>query len=179
MIWRLSIGGWRCWRDKPSSENEYYLNQRLEPWNSNLEAGKMVPGGGVRCPSQASSSLKTPAIPPFYKIITDNQSTKLVYNLVYRKFQGSSIERRGYWSRFLPRFGCLLGVGTDNGARLLRLRPWFWDWRRWWRVIVFERLLFLWTEGNGKTSVRRIARGLKTSCHSYHSFSKPNQIWQL
>jgi len=74
-------------------------------------------------------------ISPFYKIITDNQSTKLVYNLVYRKFQGSSIERRVYWSRFLPRFGCLLGVGTDNGARLLCPGPWFWDRRR--RAIYF------------------------------------------
>ena len=65
----------------------------------------------VRCLTKASSSLKTPAIPPFYKIITDNQSTKLVYNLVYRKFQGSRFKRRGYWSRFSVRFGCLLGGG--------------------------------------------------------------------
>ena len=71
------------------------------------------------------------------------------------------------------------GVGADTRVRLLRAGPWFWDCRRWWGVIVFERLLFLWTEGNGKTSIRRIARGLKTICHSYHSVSKPNQIWQL
>ena len=32
-----------------------------------------------------SSSLKTPAIPIFYKIIADNQGTKLVYNLVYSR----------------------------------------------------------------------------------------------
>jgi len=46
--------------------------------------------------AKASSSLKTPTIPSFYKIITDNQSTNLVYNLVYRKDRGSRLERRGY-----------------------------------------------------------------------------------
>ena len=35
--------------------------------------------------------LKTSAIPPFYKIITDNQSTKLVY----RNDRGSKFKRRG------------------------------------------------------------------------------------
>ena len=39
----------------------------------------------VRCLTKASSSQKTPANLPFYNIISDNQSTKLVYNLVYRK----------------------------------------------------------------------------------------------
>ena len=24
----------------------------------------------------------------------------------------------------------------DNGARLLRLRPWFWDWRRRWDIVL-------------------------------------------
>ena len=49
-------------------------------------------GWEVRCLCEASSSLKTPAIPPFYKIISDNQSTKLVYNLVYSR--GSSFKRQ-------------------------------------------------------------------------------------
>ena len=29
-----------------------------------------------------------------------------------------------------------LGVGVDDGARLLRLGPWFWDWRRRWGIIL-------------------------------------------
>ena len=43
----------------------------------------MVPGGGVRCLSQASPSLKTSAIPLFCKIVAKIKSTKLVHNLVY------------------------------------------------------------------------------------------------
>ena len=42
-------------------------------------------GWEVRCLAKASSSLKIPASPPFYKIIADNQGTKLVYNLVYSR----------------------------------------------------------------------------------------------
>ena len=49
-------------------------------WNTEDGAG-----WEVRCLVKASSSLKIPAIQPFYRIITDDQSTKLVYNLVYRK----------------------------------------------------------------------------------------------
>ena len=44
--------------------------------------------------------------------------------------QGPSFKRRGYWSRFLLRFGCWSGGGADTRVRLLGLRPWFWDWRR-------------------------------------------------
>ena len=77
-----------------------------ESWTSELGIGA---GWEVRCLTKASSSLKTPAIPPFYKIITDNQSTKLVYNLVYRKDRGSRLECRGYWSRSSVRFEYLLG----------------------------------------------------------------------
>ena len=47
------------------------------------------------CLEEERSSIKTPAIPSFYMIITDNQSTKLVYNLVYRKDRGPRLERRG------------------------------------------------------------------------------------
>ena len=42
-----------------------------------------MPRGGVRSLLKARPSLKTPAIPPVYKIISADQSTKLVYNLVY------------------------------------------------------------------------------------------------
>ena len=42
-------------------------------------------------------------------------STKLVYNLVYRKDRGSGLERRGYWSGFLIRFG-LYWRGVSQGA---------------------------------------------------------------
>ena len=74
----------------------------------------------VRCLYKASSSLKNPAIPPFYKIITDNQSTKLVYNLVYRKGRGSRSEfpAPGLLEPFLTQiwmsvrgWGWILGVG--------------------------------------------------------------------
>jgi len=53
-----------------------------------LKLGKWRTRDEVRCLTKASSSLKTPAIPPFYKIITDNQSTKLVYSS--SKVRGSS-----------------------------------------------------------------------------------------
>ena len=45
------------------------------------------------------------------KIITDNQSTKLVSNLVYRKDRGSRFKRRGYWGRLSVRFGYRSGCG--------------------------------------------------------------------
>ena len=120
--------------------NRLYVNRKYS-CNSigyiklNTEDGA---GWEVRCLTKASSSLKTPAIPPFYKIITDNQSTKLVYNLVYRKDRGSRLERRGYWSRFSLRVGYRSGGGAHTRGRLLRLRPWFWDWRSRREVISLQ-----------------------------------------
>ena len=54
-------------------------------------------------------------------IIADNQRTKLVYNLVYRKDRGLSFQRQGYWSRFCLRFGCLLGVSVLLSTLVLGL----------------------------------------------------------
>jgi len=85
--------------------NRLYVNRKYS-CNSigyiklNTEDGA---GWEVRCLTKASSSLKTPAIPPFCKIITDNQSTKPVY----RKERGSSFKHRGYWSRLSLRCGVL------------------------------------------------------------------------
>ena len=47
----------------------------------------------------------------------DNQSAKLVYNLVYRKDRGSRLERKGYWGRLSVRFGYRLRGGADIGCR--------------------------------------------------------------
>ena len=87
-------------------------------------------GDEVRCLTKASSSLKTPSIHSFYKIISDNQSTKLVYNLVYSssKVRGSSAGVTGAVSASDLKF--VLGVGADTRGRLLRLRPWFWDYNK-------------------------------------------------
>ena len=62
----------------------------------------------------------------------------LTRNLAWTQFQGSRFKRRGYWSRLSVRFGCLLGVGADNGARLLCLGTWLWDRRRRWEVTLFK-----------------------------------------
>ena len=40
----------------------------------------MVPGGGVRYLFSASPNLKSPAIPPFYKIVAYIKSANLVYS---------------------------------------------------------------------------------------------------
>ena len=78
-----------------------------------MELGNWRTRDEVRCLYKASSSLKTPTIPSFYMIITHNQSTKLVFNLVYRKGSGSWLERRCYWSRLSAMIGCLLVGGAD------------------------------------------------------------------
>ena len=66
--------------------------------------------------------IKNPAIPPFYKIITDNQSTKLVYNLVYRKGRGSiEFQAPGLLEPFVTQIWMSVrGWGWIQGARLLR-----------------------------------------------------------
>ena len=69
-------------------------------------------------PMRGKFKSKTPAIPLFYMIITDNQSTKLVYNLVYRKDRVSRFDFQapGYWSRFCLKLGGLFtGVGAMVG----------------------------------------------------------------
>ena len=97
-----------------------------ETWTSELGTGA---GWEVRCLAKASSSLKTPAIPLFYKIITDNQSTKLVYNLVYRKGKVRVSSARVTGAVCQSDLDIGQGVGADNGARLLRAGPWLWDWQ--------------------------------------------------
>ena len=115
----VQIVRWPCIHPCRQSFSSSSLNIRNPAtWTVNLEPWNWENGAGweVWCLPKASSSLKTRAVPSFYKTITDNQSAKLVYNLTYSKDRGSSFERRGYWSRLLLRFGYLLRDRADNGA---------------------------------------------------------------
>jgi hypothetical protein len=68
-----------------------------------------------------------------FSILADNRllANALFWITVWitAKVRGPWTADRGYWSIFLPRFGCLLGGRADIGCRLLRLGPCFWDWR--------------------------------------------------
>ena len=44
--------------------------------------------------------------------------------------------RTGVTGPFLSQFGYMSVGRADNGARLLRVGPWFWDWRRRWGIVL-------------------------------------------
>ena len=77
----------------------------------------IVARGQVRCLSQASSSLKTPAIQPFYRIISGHPSTKLVYNLVYSQGPRTGVTVGGS----LSASDLFLGDGAQGAGSSVRI----------------------------------------------------------
>ena len=105
-------------------------NSHLNHGPRTLKLWKWCAREEVRCLLEARPSLKTPAIPPVYKITSANQSTKLVYNLVYSPWSKHPAPRTGVtdavcWLKsFLDQRGQSYWAGV-LGPWALGLGSWF------------------------------------------------------